>query len=56
VVVVDYEIKPQSFPFFPLDWSQIFGRKSKIVVEIGFGNGEFLAEMARAPRKGLRGF
>jgi len=57
VVVVDYEIKPQSFPFFPLDWSQIFGRKSKIVVEIGFGNGEFLAEMARKyPEKDFVGF
>ncbi|MCD6551399.1 tRNA (guanosine(46)-N7)-methyltransferase TrmB [Thermotoga sp.] len=57
MVVTEYEVKPQSFPFFPLDWSRIFGRKSKIVVEIGFGNGEFLAEMARKhPEKDYVGF
>jgi tRNA (guanine-N7-)-methyltransferase len=57
VVVTEYELKPQNFPRFPLDWSEIFGRKAKIVVEIGFGNGEFLAELARRhPEKDFVGF
>ncbi|PLV59729.1 tRNA (guanosine(46)-N7)-methyltransferase TrmB [Thermotoga sp. KOL6] len=57
MVVTDYELRPQNFDFFPLDWSKIFGRTSKLIVEIGFGNGEFLAEMARKyPEKNFVGF
>lgn len=32
---------------WPLDWTAQFGRPGKLLLEIGFGNGEFLAEMAR---------
>jgi len=37
----EYELKPQLFSEFPLDWSEIFGNQKPIHVEIGFGNGEF---------------
>ena len=42
-----YEIKPQIFKRFPLNWVEIFEREAPIVVEIGFGSGEFLENMAR---------
>lgn len=29
-------------------WAGVFGREAPLVVEVGFGNGQFLAEMARA--------
>ena len=31
---------------WPLDWESIFKRSGRLVVEIGFGNGDFLAEKA----------
>lgn len=33
---------------WPVDWSRVFGREADLIVEIGFGNGRFLAEMATA--------
>ncbi len=39
----EFEIKPQRLDSFPLDWEQIFRRTAPLAVEIGFGNGEFLA-------------
>src|SRR5712692_5092202 len=32
----------------PVDWTQRFGRQASLVVEIGFGNGEFLVREAQA--------
>ena len=32
---------------WPLDWAAIFGRTAPLALEIGFGNGEFLAREAR---------
>jgi len=32
----------------PVDWTQRFGRQAPLVVEIGFGNGEFLVREAQA--------
>jgi len=32
----------------PVDWAQQFGRQAPLVVEIGFGNGEFLVREAQA--------
>ena len=32
---------------WPVDWSQIFGRSGDLVLEIGFGNGGFLADLAQ---------
>jgi tRNA (guanine-N7-)-methyltransferase len=32
---------------WPIDWSAVFGRTAPLVLEIGAGNGEFLAAMAR---------
>jgi len=37
---IDYAAKP-------LDWSVVFGNENPVHIEIGFGNGESLAEMAR---------
>ena len=31
---------------WPLDWEAVFGRKGPLVVEVGFGNGGFLEEIA----------
>ena len=41
-----YHINPQNGEL-PVNWKEIFKRDGKIHVEIGFGNGEFLAHMAR---------
>lgn len=32
---------------WPPNWAEVFGRAAPLVVEIGFGNGEFLADLAR---------
>jgi tRNA (guanine-N7-)-methyltransferase len=40
----------------PLEWVNIFGRKAPLEVEIGFGNGEFLARQALcSPEKNFLG-
>jgi tRNA (guanine-N7-)-methyltransferase len=31
---------------WPIDWSTVFGREAELALEIGFGNGAFLAELA----------
>jgi len=41
-----YLIEPRLFAGLPPDWRWVFGREAPLVVEIGFGNGEFLAEEA----------
>ncbi len=33
---------------WPVDWPRVFGRAGDLVLEIGFGNGRFLADMAAA--------
>lgn len=33
---------------WPLRWPRVFGREAPLVLEIGFGNGQFLADEARA--------
>lgn len=42
-----YLLQPAFFTELPPRWEEIFGRKAPLAVEIGFGNGEFLAEMAK---------
>ena len=57
VEYLKYEIKPRYEESFPLDWEKFFGRRGELFVEIGFGNGEFLVEMARRyPEKNFVGF
>lgn len=41
-----YLLEPRTWEELPPRWGEIFGRDAPLVVEIGFGNGEFLAEMA----------
>ena len=41
--VVDWQREP-----WPIDWRGVFGRGAPLALEIGFGNGSFLAEQARA--------
>ncbi|SHH40566.1 tRNA (guanosine(46)-N7)-methyltransferase TrmB [Thermosipho atlanticus] len=43
VIFPEYELKPQQFHYFPIDWSKIFENSNPIHVEIGFGNGEYAA-------------
>jgi len=33
---------------WPIDWKSVFGRSGDLVVEIGFGNGQFLVDLAQA--------
>jgi len=51
------EIKPAAFEYLPLDWSSVFGNNNGIIVEIGFGGGEFLQSYAiKHPEKNFVGF
>ncbi|WP_129408441.1 tRNA (guanosine(46)-N7)-methyltransferase TrmB [Marinitoga lauensis] len=45
--VLKYFLKPQHYDIYPLKWSEIFGNKKKIYVEIGFGSGEYMAALAK---------
>ena len=44
------EIQKYTVPWlqldWPIDWPKIFGRSGDLVLEIGFGNGHFLSDMA----------
>lgn len=41
----------------PIEWKELFGREAELVVEIGFGNGEFLVGLAKKePSKNYVGF
>lgn len=42
-----YLVQPKCWEEIPSDWASEFGRTAPLAVEIGFGNGEFLAEMSR---------
>lgn len=42
-----YLVYPERWEELPPRWEEIFGREAPLSVEIGFGNGEFLAEMAK---------
>jgi tRNA (guanine-N7-)-methyltransferase len=46
--ILQYEINPRMSDHFPLKWSVIFGKKAHLALEIGCGNGEFLAAWAKA--------
>uniref|UniRef100_A0A7C4W382 tRNA (guanine-N(7)-)-methyltransferase n=1 Tax=Fervidobacterium thailandense TaxID=1008305 RepID=A0A7C4W382_9BACT len=51
------EIRPSEFDYLPLNWSEVFGNSHSVVVEIGFGSGEYLFELARRyPEKNFVGF
>ncbi len=41
-----YHIRTESYDL-PIDWNKVFGREGKLAVEIGFGNGEFLLQLAK---------
>lgn len=52
-----YLLEPRLFAGLPPDWGAVFGRRAPLIVEIGFGNGEFLAEeAARHPERDYVGF
>ncbi|HPE68761.1 MAG TPA: tRNA (guanosine(46)-N7)-methyltransferase TrmB [Thermotogota bacterium] len=45
------------FPGFPLDWDRIFPKAQPINLEIGFGNGEFIEQLAQHnPHENFVGF
>jgi tRNA (guanine-N7-)-methyltransferase len=49
--LADFLVEWREGPW-PLDWGQIFGRAAPLVLEIGFGNGEFLLDQAeRSPER-----
>lgn len=41
-----YLVRPERWERLPPEWGAVFGRAGPLAVEIGFGNGEFLAAMA----------
>lgn len=45
---VRYLVRPERWERIPPEWGAVFGRPGPLAVEIGFGNGEFLAEAACA--------
>ena len=52
-----YHLDPRRFEELPLNWAEVFGREAEIIVEIGFGSGEFLEEMAAShPEANFVGF
>jgi tRNA (guanine-N7-)-methyltransferase len=42
-----YILNSKELPW-PTDWNALFGRSAPLLVEIGFGNGQFLIELARS--------
>lgn len=44
--IVDY-VLPWRDVDWPVDWPRVFGRRAPLVLEIGFGNGAFLEDLAR---------
>lgn len=42
-----YQINPKDIKRYPLEWNKIFGNSNKLIVEIGFGGGEFLVSLAK---------
>jgi len=51
------EIRPANHDYLPLRWSEVFGNENPIIVEIGFGGGEYLENCARShPEKNFVGF
>lgn len=42
-----YLVTPERWEHIPPDWATAFGRAAPLAVEIGFGNGEFLAGVAQ---------
>lgn len=50
-------MEPRRWERLPLAWEAVFGRRAPLVVEVGFGAGEFLEEMARRhPERDFVGF
>ncbi len=47
VALSRYFVEPRRWTVLPGDWDGIFGRQAPLVVEIGFGSGEFLVGLAR---------
>ena len=46
VGAIDQYIVNWRHPDWPIDWESLFGRPGPLAIEIGFGNGSFLAEYA----------
>ena len=46
--IAHYLLEPRRWGTLPGDWEKVFGRRAPLAVEIGFGNGEFLAWAAKS--------
>ncbi|HBT51614.1 MAG TPA: tRNA (guanosine(46)-N7)-methyltransferase TrmB [Petrotoga sp.] len=42
-----YQINTKDLKSYPIEWNKIFGNSNKSIVEIGFGGGEFLVNLAK---------
>ena len=41
-----YVLSPREYDSYPLNWGSVFQRQAPLAIEIGFGNGEFIAKWA----------
>lgn len=44
--MLSYELYARQLPW-PVDWAQVYGRAAPLLMEIGFGGGHFLVDLAR---------
>ncbi len=55
--LAQHVVHPELWESVPADWDEVFGRVAPLAVELGFGNGEFIATLARErPDWNLLGF
>jgi tRNA (guanine-N7-)-methyltransferase len=46
-----YQINTKDVKSYPIEWNKVFGNSNKLIVEIGFGGGEFLVNLAKENNK-----
>ena len=46
--ILKFDYDPRQSLNFPLNWDEVFNRKTSLAVEVGCGNGEFLVEWAKS--------
>ena len=42
-----YQVNTMAIKSYPIEWNKIFGNNNKLIVEVGFGGGEFLVNLAK---------
>ncbi|MDN5345535.1 MAG: tRNA (guanine-N7-)-methyltransferase [Petrotoga sp.] len=42
-----YQVNTKDIKSYPIEWNKIFGNSNELIVEVGFGGGEFLVNLAK---------